>query len=754
DTIILNSVVQYFPDVEYLQDVLEGALRLLTPGGHVFIGDIRSLPLLEVFHSLVEVEQAAPLFSREYIRERVRQAMRNEEELLLDPALFTHLPQFYSALKQVRVIPKRGRYLNELSQFRYQVVLRTEEPGEVIPSLDCTWLDRRESAMSLSRLHHLLKEEAPPMLGLASVPNARLAAALCIHQFLTGKNESYDAEPNAAALREIARTAASDGLEPEDLWGLADELPYDIAISWARHQRDGSYDVLLQRREGDSVREPALQLAQAFPTSKDVRPTWRNYANWPGGGSRLHALLLQLRPYLQEKLPEYMVPSSFLLLDQLPLTPNGKVDRRSLPAPEGHAGSAESYVAPRTPVEELLTAIWVEVLGLEHIGVHDNFFDLGGHSLLATQVIVRVRETFRQEVPLRTLFEHPTVQGLAETLEALQRRQWGVPSYVSVPPLQHKPYPAELPLSFAQERLWFLAQLEPEAPFYTIAAAFRLTGPLYVWELEKSLQALVSRHESLRTRFIAREGCPIQIIDPRLTLPLPITDLTGLAPSAGENLMRSLVRAEVGSPFNLTAGPLLHVRLLRLGAGEHGLLLSMHHLIADGWSLGVFFRELSAFYDSFTARLAVSSHQRHIAPQLPELRLQYADYTLWQNEWLSGAVLQEQLAYWKRQLANLEPLALPTDMPRPARQRFRGSYKRFQFDADLITQLKHLSRREGVTLFMTLLTGFQILLARYSGQHDIAVGTPIANRVRSELEGLIGLFVNTLVLRGNLSGNP
>lgn len=460
-----------------------------------------------------------------------------------------------------------------------------------------------------------------------------------------------------------------------------------------------------------------------------------------------HALLSQLRPYVQEKLPEYMVPSAFLPLDRLPLTPNGKVDRRSLPAPEIiHPETAETYVAPRLPAEELLAEIWAEVLGLEHVGVQDNFFDLGGHSLLATQVIVRIREAFQRDVPLHSLFEYPTVRGLAEEV---QRRQWTGQSESVAPPLQPQPHPADLPLSFAQERLWFLTQLEPEAPFYTVAAAFTLTGSLHVLELERSLNELVSRHEALRTRFVARRGSPIQVIDPLLLVPLPVTELLSLSASEREEHIRSLAREEVRSPFDLEVGPLLRIRLLRLAANEHVLLLSMHHLIADGWSLGVLFRELSALYAAFTASNAVPS----LSP-LPNLPVQYADYALWQNTWLSGAILQEQLTYWKRQLAHLAPLALPTDTPRPARQRFRGRYRRFELDPDLTTGLKRLSRREGVTLFMTLLAGFHILLARYTGHNDLAVGTPIANRTRSELETLIGLFVNTLVLRGDLSGDP
>ncbi|RMF36691.1 MAG: non-ribosomal peptide synthetase, partial [Chloroflexi bacterium] len=303
-----------------------------------------------------------------------------------------------------------------------------------------------------------------------------------------------------------------------------------------------------------------------------------------------------------------------------------------------------------------------------------------------------------------------------------------------------------LPLSFAQQRLWFLDQLAPNTPLYNIPDAIRLRGPLDVAVLERSLNEIVRRHESLRTTFRATDGKPVQVIAPTLKLPLPLVDLSGLPKAAREAEVQRLATEEAQRPFDLSRGPLLRVTLLRLGDEEHVALLTMHHIISDGWSMRVLVQELAALYDAF-------SHGR--PSPLPDLPIQYADFALWQREWLQGEVLEEQLAYWKQQLSGSPPvLELPTDRPRPPVQSFRGAHRPFMLPRPLSQAIKALCRREGVTPFMLLLAAFQTLLHRYTGQDDISVGTPIANRNRAEIEGLIGYFANTLVLRTDLSGDP
>lgn len=447
-----------------------------------------------------------------------------------------------------------------------------------------------------------------------------------------------------------------------------------------------------------------------------------------------------LRSWLRQKLPEYMVPTVFVLLPALPLTPNGKVDRRALLALETQSHSQPAFEAPRTPIEEVLVSAWSQILGIEQVGIRDNFFELGGHSLLATQLISRIREIFQVELPVRCLFETPTITGLAGSIEKLHLAG----ARLQAPPLIPTSRNAALPLSFAQQRLWFLDQLEPGSATYNIPAAVRLTGALNVEALEASISELVQRHEALRTTFRAIDGQPVQVIAPSGEFRLAVLDFT-TAPSS-KSQIHDFIQEQSQQPFALDQGPLLRVTLLRLGETDHVVLFVMHHIVSDGWSMGVLIRELAALYAAFSTR----------EPSvLPELPVQYADFAVWQQQWLQGEVLAAKLAYWQQQLGNLPPvLQLPTDRPRTAAKTDRGATQSFRLPANLSQALQGLSRQENATLFMTLLAAFQTLLYRYTHQDDIVVGTDVANRNRVETEGLIGFFVNLLVLRTDLSGNP
>ncbi|MBV9109352.1 MAG: amino acid adenylation domain-containing protein, partial [Gemmatimonadetes bacterium] len=419
---------------------------------------------------------------------------------------------------------------------------------------------------------------------------------------------------------------------------------------------------------------------------------------------------------------------------------NGKLDRKALPAPE-FAPDEETYVAPRTPVEEVLAGIWAEVLGVEHLGVDDEFFGLGGHSLLATQVVSRVREVFGVELPLRALFEGPTVAELAGRVEEMRRAELPV-----LPPIVPVERAGPLPLSFAQERLWFIDRLEPGGTTYNVPTAWRLGGALDEAALERSLGEIVRRHEALRTTFAEVDGSPVQVIAPFGGFGLPVEDLSGLGQADREAAVRRRVGEEAARPFDLVAGPLFRAALLRLGEEDHVLLLSMHHIVSDGWSMGVLYRELSALYEAY--------RDGRESP-LRELPVQYADYAVWQREQLEGEVLDRQLSYWRERLAGApELLELPTDHPRPAVQTHRGASVPVELSLELLERLQRLGRSEGATLYMTLLGAFQVLLSKYSGSEDVVVGSPIAGRTRGEVENLIGFFVNTLVLRTDLSGDP
>ncbi|HEY0738799.1 MAG TPA: amino acid adenylation domain-containing protein [Herpetosiphonaceae bacterium] len=481
---------------------------------------------------------------------------------------------------------------------------------------------------------------------------------------------------------------------------------------------------------------------------KNLEPRTKNLgveedgSRTPGGHPVLGS---PLRAFLAQRLPDYMIPSAFVFLDALPLTPSGKPDRQALPVPSFERPAADEAVsAPRTPAEEIVASIWADVLQLERIGIHDNFFERGGHSLLATQVVSRVRDVFQVELPLRTLFESPTIAGWTAQIEAARQ-----PSSDQAPPIVPIDHDAPLPLSFAQQRLWILDQLEPGTATYNIPGALRLRGTLDLFALERSLEAIVRRHAVLRTTFSQSESAPdgvaVQTIDEWLSAPLMQLDLRTLPEPQREEEAGRLILEESQQPFDLAFGPLLRNTLLTLDDQEHVLLITMHHIITDGWSLSVVVRELAALYQAF-----VSGEES----PLPPLPIQYADYAVWQRGWMQGEILERQLSYWRRQLANTVPLALPTDRPRPPVRTFRSARRTLTIDRELAEQLHVLSRRHGATLFMTLLAGFKLLMQRYSGQSDIVVGTPIAGRTRAETESLIGLFLNTLALRTDLGGNP
>ncbi|MEO7327241.1 MAG: amino acid adenylation domain-containing protein, partial [Minicystis sp.] len=448
----------------------------------------------------------------------------------------------------------------------------------------------------------------------------------------------------------------------------------------------------------------------------------------------------ELRAFVKDQLPDYMVPQLFVVLDQLPLTPSGKVDRRALPAPDLGALADQARVAPRGPVEEALAGIFAEILHLpvEQVGAHDGFFELGGHSLLGTQVVSRVRAAFRIELPLRALFEHPTPAGLATQVDLVLRAGQGL----DLPPLTRASREGQLPLSFAQERLWFLNQLEPDDPSYVIPLGLRLRGPLDRAALQRTLAALCARHETIRTNFGTHEGKPVQLIRAHLDISLPMTSLTTLPVTAREPEARRLAQIELQRPFDLASDPMLRAHLYALGEDDHALLLALHHIIGDAWTLGVLNREMAALYAAFRADKP---------SPLPDLAIQYADYAAWQRGWLQGEALSRQLAYWRTRLEGApRALDLPSDRPRPPLQTHHGARTALPLGKDLSRALAELSRREGATLFMTLLAAFDALLYRVTGQTDLLVGTPIANRTEAETEKLIGFFINSLVLRAEL----
>ncbi|WP_284166140.1 non-ribosomal peptide synthetase, partial [Frigidibacter sp. SD6-1] len=508
----------------------------------------------------------------------------------------------------------------------------------------------------------------------------------------------------------------------------------------ARHLPDGQLQHLGRADSQISLRgyriepgevEAALRaeggFAQALVVARDGRLIGYALTGADTPAPDLDALRIRLR----QRLPDHMVPAAILCLDAWPMTPNGKIDRKALPAPDLQAAG---YAPPVTGTEERLAALWSELLGEPRIGRADNFFALGGHSLLATQAASRLRTTFGVDLPLRRLFEAQTLADLARVIDAEREGP-----RADLPPLLPRPRTADgsddLPLSFAQARLWFLDQLEAGNPFYNIPGALRLTGRVDRALLQATFDALVARHETLRTRFPLQAGAPRQVIAPVLSLPIGFADLSA-TPEATEEV----IARDARTPFDLAEGPLVRVTLLRLAEEDHILIVNMHHIISDGWSMGVMAREVAALY----AALAGGRPD-----PLPPLPVQYADFALWQRSWLSGAELARQEGYWLDRLSGLTgtPLPLPHDRPRPPAQSHRGGGHMFAIDAVRTARLRRFSQDRQATLFMVLNAVYAVLLARYSGQTDVPVGSPIANRRTADIEGMIGFFVNTLVLR-------
>ncbi|HEY0603205.1 MAG TPA: amino acid adenylation domain-containing protein, partial [Herpetosiphonaceae bacterium] len=479
---------------------------------------------------------------------------------------------------------------------------------------------------------------------------------------------------------------------------------------------------------------------------ENLEPRTENQEDLTDPGSRFSVLGSPLREFLAQRLPKYMLPSGFVLLDALPLTPSGKLDRLALPAPASQSPALEAtFAEPHSDTERTLAAIWQAVLHIERPGRHDDFFELGGHSLLVMQVVSRIREAFGVDLSLRSLFETPTIAGLALTIEqALQQSQ-----RLSLPAIEPVDRDQPLPLSFAQERLWFVEQLDTTVSAYVMSTVLRLRGPLDVAALEQSINLLVERHESLRTTFAVSQDGPLQVISPAWPLPLRLIDLP---PDSTPAEIRQQITAELHAPFDLVIGPLLRATLLRQSTNEHILVLALHHLIADGWSLTIFVRELATLYAGLIQPNQAAPQP--VSATLPPLLIQYADFAVWQRGAAQQAIHAQQLAYWREQLAAAEPLELPLDYPRPPLQIFRGSQIPLRIDPATTAALHALSRRHDASLFMTLLAALDVLLHRYSGQTDLLVGTPVSNRGQRETEGLIGLLLNMLVLRADVSDDP
>ncbi len=708
DTVVLNSLVQYFPNERYLEQVLDGAWALVAPGGRIVLGDIRRASSLRVLQ--VAVQRAKhPDTTPAVLRSSVEQAVLLEKELVVDPEWFLRWAEKAGgAGVDVRV--KDGAAHNELTRHRYEVVLHkpdTAEPGDVrLDSVPAVVWDG-----DLGRLADRVGGQDEPVVRVTGVPNARLS-----DEFAAARELGQE-EPGAPAVAP---------LDPPAIRAWAEQHGWDALVTLSATAVD-QVDVLVFR---DGPVAGRILTGAYVPAAGD-----RVLVNNPVAASGITALLPTLRGHLRDRLPEYMVPAVIVPIGSVPLTDNGKPDRRALPVPDYTAGS--SGRAPSTPEEKSLCALFAAVLGHDRVGVDDNFFSIGGHSLLATKLVSRIRAVHGVEIPIRDVFQSPTVAELAVRLTTVGTVR---------PPLLPQVRPERPPLSFAQQRLWFIHRYEGPSPTYNVALALRMRGELDTAALRGAVHDVVVRHESLRTVFGEENGQPYQHVLPPTAIQVPWQerDIT-------EAELPVALRTAARQPFDLAAEIPIRTWLFRISAHESVFLIGAHHIASDGWSALPLAKDLTAAYE------ARRSGGR---PAWESLPVQYADYTLWQRELLGqsddpSSLYRRQLDYWTTQLADLpETIDLPADRSRPAMASYAGELVPLDIDEQLTEGIRRVARETGATVSMVLHAGLAAMLTRLGVGTDIPIGSPIAGRTDEALNGLVGFFVNTWVLRADTSGDP
>ncbi|WP_052250850.1 non-ribosomal peptide synthetase [Xanthomonas sacchari] len=721
DTAILNSVAQYFPDADYLQSTLAALLSRLDPGGCLFVGDIRHWGLCEAFHLSVALYRATSDASDAQLLEQARRRTFGERELLLDPAWFLALRERYPQIADIQILPKLCRRHTEMAAFRYDVVIRTVAEDMGTPAtVQPHWSPWRD-AEALVTLLDAVAADPEAVVGVRGIPHPWVAP-------FVGMLRQRRVSPAWRPYRpEAANDAHAMGPTPAALDAMCAQRGLSLRPSWAGADGDGGYDAVI----GTAARLRHLS-GDAF-TSPPSPPETHNC---PLLAAACAELPMRLRTELAQHLPEHMLPSAFVPMARWPLTAGGKIDRTALPPADEDALARRDFVAPADGTEAALALLWRELLGIERIGRHDHFFEIGGHSLMAVRLAARIETALGVRLPLRDLFEHPTLHAMA-----MQVGTAGASRLPAIAPMRRD---RMVPLSWEQQRLWFLDRMDPQgAAAYRMPAWFRLEGELDADVLHRALDAVVARHETLRTRFPAHDGVAQQDIAAATSgFALRRIDLSQLPTEAAWAAARSACLEEIERGFDLATDAPIRGLLARIGASSHALLVLQHHIVSDGWSVALLAQEVSALYAGFLGG---------VSDPLPPLPLQYADYAIWQREALPTAELERQLAFWQAHLRGApERLALPTDRARTTTSCTRGGEVVRHLDRHLAQALRAFGAARGMTLFMTALSAWSALMARLSGQDDIVVGAPIANRTRTELEPLIGFFINSLPLRMRL----
>ena len=721
DTIILNSVIQYFPNGGYLTDVIDNALDLLAPGGTLFLGDVRNHSLQGAFQTAIALARMTTTDAAE-IRQRVHRAMLGEPELLLAPEFFTSWAADHASVAALGIEVKRGLGDNELNRYRYDVTIHKTPTRVCSLATAPTWAWTQ--CAGLSGLHAELISQRPAAVRVTGIPRAGVVADVHIEQALAA------GLPLADALAQADATASPDAATPEQLHRLGETTGYHVAVTWGA--QPGTLDAVFITPTEPGV-EHVHRLTDLYISTGTHQGT--ACANDPQTNTKISAV----RQWLSARLPDYMVPAQIVVLEEFPLTSSGKIDRKALPAP---VFAATAFRAPQTQTEKIVADAFAEVLGVDRVGLDDDFFALGGDSLIAIRVSARLQLALGREVPVRSLFDAPTVRGLADYLH---RHRGGA----ARPPLRVMPRPERVPLSYAQQRLWFFDQLQGPSPIYNMAVALRLSGKLDADALGAALADVVGRHESLRTLFTAPEGTPQQLVAPAERADFGWQVVDGSGWSAGR--LEEAIGAVARHSFDLAAEIPLRATLFRVADDEHVLVAVVHHIAADGWSIAPLVADLGAAYASRSAGQA---------PDWTPLPVQYADYTLWQREHLGDLADNEspiaaQLAYWQDALAGMpERLVLPTDRPYPPVADYRGATVEVDWPAELQQQVARVAREHNATSFMVVQAALAVLLSKISATSEVAVGIAMAGRGDPALDDLVGFFVNTLVLRIDLAGDP
>jgi amino acid adenylation domain-containing protein len=713
DTVIINSVVQYFPNLKYLTTVINKVIKNINVSAKIFIGDVRDYRLLECFHYSVQKFKKNQVTPRE-----VSYFAQKDKELLISPEYFLHLKDKNNFISHVELIPKLGKSINELNCYRYDVIIHVNKnTSEKLLAVN------EQNFIEVDNIIDYIKDHSNKEVLYVKYKNSRIIKdyAECQKLFNPDFESSCNQQNNLLSINEILIHASAVGYKCKLFLDIQDPLSINIILFRSDLFKD--HRLYINYSEKLSGSSPCSKLSN--------NPALTNLMINNDFGKKIKA-------YLENKLPKYMVPEYYIELEKIPLTHNGKVDKKSLPAPDMDMVVAQQYVGPRDEIEQKLCEIWAEVLRLERVGIHDNFFEIGGHSLLATRVVSRIRAAYCIELPLRDLFTASTVEQLSECIKRLQQEYEGKGN-INVPELKRVTRPERMPLSFAQQRLWFLDQLIPNHALYNVPMAFRLRGAFDREAFDSALRYLVDRHEVLRTRIGVYEGEGYQEIRGAQEFRVGWEDISTQSEADREVYIKEAVEREAGYRFKLGEEWLFRAHVIRVSDDVHVLMMNMHHIITDGWSFDIFLRELNVAYEAYL---------KGEEPGLEPLEVQYGDFAIWQRSWLQGEALERQLEYWKESLRGApESIGLPTDYERPKELTYEGGLYTREISESLLKKVKALSESEGATLFMTLLSVLNIVLYKNSGQEDMVIGSPIANRHYKEIEGLIGLFVNTLALR-------